>query len=192
MLSVIVATYFMFMFFLIEILTTRNMFGLVAGAGGRVEDLANTAAPLTGLHPVETDVVAPAGGRVGQGQVDAQLAPGTPEPVLQSPRALGVRRGLAVLGALLLLLLPPSLLSVIRLESAARPARVPGPDTDPLRLRVVETLGAAGGAAHTFQAGVEHVALVGQLTGVDTILAGTVGITRRKDGSGHFSCSNVI
>ena len=48
-------------------------------------------------------------------------------------------------------------------------------------------LGAAGGAAHTFQAGVEHVALVGQLTGVDTILAGTVGITCRKDGSGHFS-----
>ena len=112
--------------------------------------------------------------------MDPQLAPGTPEPVLQGAGTLRVRRGRALM-ARLLLLLPPPLLSVIRLEATARPARVPGPDTDTLSLRVVETLGAPGGAAHTFQAGVEHVALVWQLAGVDTILTGTVGITCRKD-----------
>ena len=191
MLSVIAKTYFMFMFFLIEILTAWNMFRLITGAAGWVEHFAHTAAPLAGLHPVETDVVTPAGGRVRQGQVDSQLPPGTPEPVLQGPRTLGVRR-VPVLSARLLLLLPPPLLSVIRLEAAARPARVPGPDTDPLRLRVVETLGAAGGTPNTFQAGVEHVALVWQLTGVDTILTGTVGITWRQDRSADIKQSNVM
>ena len=87
--------------------------------------------------------------------------------------------------ARLLLLLPAPLLPVVRLDTTAVPARVPGPDTDTLRLGVVETLGAPGGAAHTFQAGVEHVALVGQLAGVDTVLAGTVGITCRYDRSGR-------
>ena len=81
--------------------------------------------------------------------------------------------------ARLLLLLPPPLLSILRLDATSRPARVPGPDTDTLRLRVVEALGTPGGAAHTLQAGVEHVALVWQLAGVDTVLAGTVGITWR-------------
>ena len=87
-LSVIVKTYFMFLFFLIEILTTRNMFRLITGAGVWVEHFAHTAAPLAGLHAVETDVVTPAGGWVGQGQVDPQLAPGTPEPVLQGAGTL--------------------------------------------------------------------------------------------------------
>ena len=87
--------------------------------------------------------------------------------------------------ARLLLLLPAPLLPVVRLDTTAVPARVPGPDTDTLRLGVVETLGAPGGAAHTFQAGVEHVALVWQLAGVDTVLAGTVGITCRYDRSGR-------
>ena len=168
----------MFIFFLIEILTTRNMFRLITGAGVWVEHFAHTAAPLTGLHAVETDVVAPAGGWVRQGEVDTQLAPGTPEPVLQGARTLGVRRGRALM-ARLLLLLPPPLLSVLRLEATARPARVPGPDTDTLRLGVVETLGAPGRAPHTFQAGVEYVAFVWQLAGVDTVLAGTVGISCR-------------
>ena len=78
----------MFLFFLIEILTTRNMFRLITGAGVWVEHFAHTAAPLAGLHAVETDVVTPAGGWVGQGQVDPQLAPGTPEPVLQGAGTL--------------------------------------------------------------------------------------------------------
>ena len=72
----------MFIFFLIEILTTRNMFRLITGAGVWVEDLAHTAAPLAGLHAVETDVVTPAGGGVRQGEMDTQLAPRTPEPIL--------------------------------------------------------------------------------------------------------------
>ena len=82
--SAIVKTYFMFIFFLIEILTTRNMFRLITGAGVWVEHFAHTAAPLAGLHTVETDVVTPAGGGVRQGQVDAQFSPGTSEAVLQS------------------------------------------------------------------------------------------------------------
>ena len=154
------------------------MFGLITGAGGRVEHLADTAASLTGLHSVETDVVTPAGGGVRQGQVDAQFSPGTPEAVLQSAGTSWVRasRG-PLLSARLLLLLPPPLLSFIRLEAATVPARVPGPHTDPLLLRVVETLRAPGGTAHALQTGVEHVALVRQLAGVDSVLAGTVGVT---------------
>ena len=77
-------TYFIFIFPLVEVLTPGNMFGLITGAGGRVEHLADTAASLTGLHSVETDVVTPAGGGVRQGQVDAQFSPGTSEAVLQS------------------------------------------------------------------------------------------------------------
>ena len=130
---VIVQTYFMFIFSLIEILTPRNMFRLITGAGVWVEHFAHTAAPLTGLHAVETDVVTPAGGRVRQGQVDTQLAPGTPEPVLQGAGTLGGGGGRALM-ARLLLLLPPPLLPLVRLEATARPAGVPGPDTDPLRL----------------------------------------------------------
>ena len=61
------------------------MLGLVAGAGVRVEHLAHAAALLAGLHPVEADVVAPAGGRVGQRDVDPELSSGTPEPVGQGP-----------------------------------------------------------------------------------------------------------
>ena len=168
----------MFIFFLIEILTTRNMFRLITGAGVWVEHFAHTAAPLTGLHAVETDVVTPAGGGVRQGEMDTQLAPGTPEPVLQGARTLGVRRGRALM-ARLLLLLPPPLLSILRLDATSRPARVPGPDTDTFRLGVVETLRAPGGTSHSLQTGVEHVALVWQLAGVDTVLPGTVGITCR-------------
>ena len=39
---------------------------LVTATGVRVEDFAHATAPLAGLHPVKTDVVAPAGGGVRQ------------------------------------------------------------------------------------------------------------------------------
>ena len=158
------------------------MFGLITLAGVWVEHLAHATALLAGLHPVEADVVAPAGGGVGQRDVNAQLAPGTAEPVGQSPRSVSVRRRLDIT-ARLFLLLPPLLLSLVSRQAAARPARVPGPDTDPLLVRVVETLRTSGGTPHALQAGVEHVALVWQLAGVDTILAGTVCITWRERGS---------
>ena len=61
------------------------MFGLIAGAGVRIEDFAHAAALLAGLHPVETDIVAPAGRGVRQRDVNPQLASGTSEPVGQSP-----------------------------------------------------------------------------------------------------------
>ena len=112
--------------------------------------------------------------------MDPQLAPGTPEPVLQGAGSLGVR-GWRVLMTRLLLLLPSPLLSILWLDATSRPARVPGPDTDTLRFRVVETLRTPGGASHSLQAGVEHIALVWQLAGVDTVLTGTVSITCRKD-----------
>ena len=113
--------------------------------------------------------------------MDAQLAARTAEPIGQTTGSLLVCRSLGV-SARLLLLLPPLPLLHIIWHSAARPARVPGPDTDPLLLRVVEALRAPGRAPHPLQAGVEHVALVGELAGVDTVLTGAVGVTCREEG----------
>ena len=109
---------------------------------------------------------------MGEGHVDPELAAGTPEAVGQSADLLL----LLLLGRRRLLLLPPPPVLLGGDEAAAGAARVPRPHADALGLGVVEALGAAGGAAHAVEAGVEHVALVRLLAGVHAVLSGAVSV----------------
>ena len=91
----------------LSVVITWNIGRDVALLGARVEHLAAHAAGVCGRDSVQADVVEPAVGGVWQRWVEAQLAPGTPEPVGKAlqrpPRGLAARAGvvlrLASLGA---------------------------------------------------------------------------------------------
>ena len=152
----------------LSVVITWNIGRDVALLGARVEHLAAHAAGVCGRDSVQADVVEPAVGGVWQRWVEAQLAPGTPEPVgkaLQRPP-----RGLAARGRGR----PP--LSLAGRRIAVVSPGLSGPHAGPDLVAVVEAGRALGGAGLAVETGVVGVALPRHGAGVHTILPGTVSV----------------
>ena len=62
------------------------------------------------------------------------------------------------------------------MDATPGPAGVSGPDTDALLLGVMQALRTLGLAPDTVQTRVEYIALIWQLTGIHSILSGTMSI----------------
>ena len=134
-----------------------------------------TTTSLTRLYSIQTDVVTTTTGGVSQLQMDSKLASGTLESIGQCLGSIILaRRGW---DRVWLLSSPLVLWLLVRIHATSCVTRVSSPDTDSLLLRVVETLGALGLAAHTIETRVEDITFIGQLTWINSVLPGTVSIS---------------